>query len=157
KRYRWSSAKGSSADDRGTIMATLNTTFVESMTLKPGLVERTPAAKQLGFALYLVDAFTRKNVLAGIYEDDASEQADQTYADRTGDRRRLDEHTTVRLSGRSIMPFQKRSAGTFVFFADLPAGSYTVEARSPFYQPLDVTVTLPMPSLEWPAFPDVTL
>jgi hypothetical protein len=138
-------------------MTALHTTFSERRTLRSGLAEHEPSVRQLGFALQLFDAFTRKNFLAGGYEDDASEQEDQSYADRTGDGRRLAEHTTVRMAGRALLPFQKRAAGTYLFFADLPPASYIVEMRSPYYQPLDVTVTLPMATLAWPAFPDVTL
>jgi hypothetical protein len=138
-------------------MTVLHTTFVERVTLRSGLAELQPVSRQLGFALQLFDAFTRKNQLVGGYDADAMEQADQDYADRTGDRRRLAGYTTVRLSGRSLVPFRKRSAGAYLFFVELAPGSYVVNVRSPYYQPLDVTVTLPMTSLVWPAFPDVTL
>ena len=138
-------------------MAALHTTYVERMTLRSGLAERQPLPRQLGFALQLFDAFTRRNRLVGTYEDRAAEQADQDYADRTGDLSRLSAHTTVRVPGRPLIPVHKRAAGTYLFFLDLPAGASVIEARSPYYLPRDITVTYPMPSLGWPAFPDVTL
>src|SRR4051812_36761657 len=138
-------------------MTAANPSFIESLILSPALVELQPVARQLGFAVQLFDAFTRKNFLTGTYDDDAREQADQAYADRTGDGSHLARYTTVRLAGRSLVPVFKRTAGTYLLFVDLPAGAHTIEVRSPYYQPLDIVVTLPMANLTWPAFPDVTL
>jgi hypothetical protein len=137
-------------------MPALRTTFVERLTLKPGLVERQPVARQLGFALLLFDAFTRQNRLVGVYEQDGAEMDDQNYADRTGDVSLLRAHTTVRLSGRLLVPFRKAPASTYLFFADLPPGAYTVTVRSPFYLARDIVLQLPMP-IAWPGFPDATL
>jgi hypothetical protein len=134
----------------------LITTFVERMTLNPGLVERDPVLRQRGFVLLLFDAFTKKNGVVGAYASDEAERADQEYADRTGDATPLLAHTTVRLAARPLVPFQK-NASAFVFFVDLAPGSYVVEVRSPYYVARDVTVQVPFPSPNWPAFPDVTL
>jgi hypothetical protein len=126
------------------------------MTLNPGLVERDPVLRQRGFVLLLFDAFTKKNGVVGAYASDEKERADQEYADRTGDVALLREHTTVRLAGRPLVPLQK-DASAFVFFVDLAPAPYIVEARSPYYVPRDITVQVPFPSANWPAFPDVTL
>ncbi len=137
-------------------MTALITTFVERMTLNPGLVERDPVLRQRGAVVLLFDGFTKKNGLVGAYASNAAERADQAYADRTGDTALLRMHTTVRLAGRSLVPHQK-DARAVVFFADLTPGAHVVEVRSPYYVPRDITVQVPFPSTNWPAFPDVTL
>jgi hypothetical protein len=141
---------------RGDDVTALTTTFVERITLHPGLVERDPVLRQRGFVLLLFDAYTKRNGVLGAYTSDDAERADQAYADRTGDAAPLREHTIVRLAGRSHVPYQKR-ASAFVFFADLAPGAHVVEVRSPYYVPRDITVQVPFPSANWPAFPDVTL
>jgi hypothetical protein len=134
----------------------LTTTFVERLTLNPGLVERDPVLRQRGFVLLLFDAFTKKVGVVGAYASDEAERADQEYADRTGDVTQLRVHTTVRLPGRPLVPFQK-DASAFVFFVDLPPGAHVVEVRSFYYVARDITIQLPLPDNRWPAFPDVTL
>jgi hypothetical protein len=134
----------------------LKTTYVERMTLNQGLVERDPVLRQRGFVLLLFDAFTKKNGVVGTYTSDADEREDQDYADRTGDAAPLTLHTTLRLTGRPLVPLQK-DANAFVFFVDLPPGPQVVQARSPYYLPRDITVQVPLPDARWPAFPDVTL
>jgi hypothetical protein len=56
--------------------------------------------------------------------------------------------------------FQKDSSGTFLFF-NLSKGSVGFKVRSnpdtPYYLPIDLTVTIPLPSPLWPAFPDLSL
>jgi hypothetical protein len=135
----------------------LHTTFVERVVLEPGLVDFGPVVRQTGFALFLFDAFTRRNALVGLYDQSREEQADQDHARRTGDASLLAAHTTVRLAGRDTVPSRKPPAAAFLFFLELPAGQHTIEVRSPYYQPRDLVVTLPFPSATWPAFPDVTL
>lgn len=137
-------------------MSALITTFSERVTLNPGLVERDPVLRQRGVVVLLFDAFTNTNGVVGTYSSDAAERADQAEADRTGDTTLLRAHTTVRLAGRSLVPDQK-DGRAFVFFADLTPGAHVVEVRSPYYLPRDITVTVPFPSANWPAFPDVTL
>jgi hypothetical protein len=57
---------------------------------------------------------------------------------------------------------RKDSSGTFLFFA-LPNGAVDFAVRSgadtPYYLPIDITVTIPPPSPPppWPAFPDISL
>jgi hypothetical protein len=54
---------------------------------------------------------------------------------------------------------QKDSSGTFLFF-NLKSGAQTINVSStvdtPYYLPAQISVTLPMPSPLWPAYPDVT-
>jgi hypothetical protein len=137
-------------------VTTFKTTFVERRTLNPGLVERDPVLRHRGFVLLLFDAFTRKNGVVGTYSDDAAERSDQDYADRTGDATVLRDHTTVRLTGYSLVPHNK-DASAFVFFVDLTPGPYVLQARSPYYQDQDISITLPLPDTGWPAFPDIAL
>ena len=55
---------------------------------------------------------------------------------------------------------RKGLSGTFLFFG-LGPGSLDFSVRSapdtPYYLPLNIRVTVPMPSPLWPAFPDITL
>ena len=86
----------------------------------------------LGFALLLRDGLTFADSLAGI----------------------------VTVSADAWSGQQKNGSGTFLFFG-LPAGKLTLAVRSgadtPYYQPADITVTLPSGSANWPAFPDIAL
>jgi hypothetical protein len=136
-------------------MVKLLTTFVESVTFLPALVDQQTPPRQTGFGVFLFDAFTRQAQLLGSYESAQAELADQEYLDRTGDRSRLDEYTTVRLANQSLVPFAKAPSGPFFFFAELPAGNYSIRVRSPYYVPKDVSITLPLAG--WPAFPNITL
>lgn len=67
---------------------------------------------------------------------------------------------TVSLAGSSATPYRKPGESTYLFFG-VPAGSYTVQVRSPadrpYYLPADIPVTLPMPDPLWPAVPDASL
>jgi hypothetical protein len=96
-----------------------------------------------GFALLLYDGFTRSQQLVG--------------------------QITVRLKDKPTIkpftPFEKTAEATFLFFG-LPPGDYTVqvrsnertpEARPAYYLPADIPITIPMPHVLWPAFPDITL
>ena len=138
-------------------MANLVTRYSERLVFTQGLVELRPSARALGFALVLFDAVTGLNELVGVYGDPAEEQADQDHADRTGDVGALRRHTTVRLSGRTTVPYRKSPASTFLFFGDFPPATHVVEVRSPYYVARDIPVVHPPPDLSWPAFPDVTL
>lgn len=55
---------------------------------------------------------------------------------------------------------QKDASGTFLFY-DLKAGAQDLTVKSdsltPYYQPTQVTVTVPMPARLWPAFPNITI
>jgi len=66
---------------------------------------------------------------------------------------------------RPFIPFKKFPETTFLFF-ELPDGNYTIQVRSnenaadkkpPYYRALDLPISIPMPALLWPAFPDITL
>jgi hypothetical protein len=66
---------------------------------------------------------------------------------------------------RPFIPLRKFPEMTLLFF-DLPNGDYTIQVRSnanaadkkpPYYRALDLPISLPMPALLWPAFPDITL
>lgn len=136
-------------------MGHLRTTFAEQMTLLPGLVDQQTPPNQTGFGIFLFDGFTRRSQLAGAYLSAQAERADQEYHDRTGDRSRLDEYTTVRLANQSIVPFAKSPSGPFLFFAEFPAGNYSIRVRSPYYVSRDISIALPL--VGWPAFPNITL
>jgi hypothetical protein len=66
----------------------------------------------------------------------------------------------VKVKSGTFAGRQKDSSGAFLFF-DLPPGpqSFLVSSgvNTPYYQPITIAVTVPMPSLLWPAFPDRTL
>jgi hypothetical protein len=87
---------------------------------------------QLGFALLLRDRLTFENTLAGTVTV-----------------------TTVGLAGT-----RKSTSGTFVFF-NPPKGKLDFAVRSdpatPYYIPVDLTLTIPPPSPTLPAFPDISL
>jgi hypothetical protein len=99
---------------------------------------------RLDFGLILFDQFTQANRLLG--------------------------NTTVRLADHPTvtpyLPFPKTPQAVFLFFGLVP-GDYRVEVRSnqtgpgvidpPYYFPVDVSVTLPMPHPLWPIFPDVSI
>jgi hypothetical protein len=136
-------------------MARLHTTFVDRIVMSPALVSDTSPAQSLGFAVFLIDAFRKTPGLVGVYDDAEEERADQDHADRTGDDSRLRGHTTVRLANRPLIPIARISNGAFLFFVQLPPGSYVVQVRSPYYQPRDINLTLPLAG--WPAFPNITL
>jgi hypothetical protein len=131
------------------------TTFVERVTMTPALVDQQTPPAPTGFGVFLFDAFSRQPQLAGVYDDPAAERDDQAYFDRTGDRSRLDQYTTVRLANRSIVPFAKAPSGPFLFFVPLPAGNQVIRVRSPFYQSKDVTIAFPLAG--WLAFPNIAL
>jgi hypothetical protein len=100
--------------------------------------------QKLAFGLTLFDRFTRASQLVG--------------------------KTTVRLADMPpvppFLPFQKSPEAIFLF-SGLAPGNYRVEVRSneadqgsndpPYYAPVDIAVTLPMPHPRWPAFPDALL
>jgi hypothetical protein len=87
---------------------------------------------QLAFALMLRDGLTLADALAGEVTVMAGAQKGQ----------------------------QKSVTGTFLFF-QLPKGALQLAVRSnpdtPYYLPVDLTVTIPPPSPLWPAFPDISL
>ena len=124
-------------------MPSLQTTFSEPRTLPPFLV------------LTLLDRFTGRSRLVGLYDDPAEETQDQAWADLHGDTGRLRRHTTVRVSGRPKVPFRRVPEASFVFF-DLPTAAHTIEVRSPYYLARDIVFPSPASAL-WPAFPDLTL
>jgi hypothetical protein len=111
---------------------------------------------KLGLALFLFDGFTRRSDLLGLYKDMAQEREEQALAVDNVGRARLARHTTVRVAGRTIVPRRRERESTFLFFG-LPAGNYTLEVRSPYYEPRDIVLMLPLQDTRWPAFPDVTL
>ena len=125
-------------------MPTLVTTFSE------------PRQLTLGLALFLFDGFTRRNQLVGLYGDREQERQDDALATDAQGRARVARYTRVRIANRPVVPRRRESDATFLFF-DLPPGAYTFEARSPYYAPRDVALTLPRPNPRWPAYPDVTL
>ena len=135
-------------------MGNLQTTFVERVTMTPALVDQQTPPRQTGFAVFLFDAFTRRPQLVGTYESAEAEIADQEHFDRTGDRSRLDEYTTVRLAIRPIVP-RAKAPGPFLFFVELPASTYSIAVRSPYYLPREVAIGLPLAG--WLAFPNITL
>lgn len=55
---------------------------------------------------------------------------------------------------------QKDGTGNFLFY-DLKPGAQTMNVTcgtdTPYYLPVQIAVTVPMPSALWPAFPDITL
>jgi hypothetical protein len=117
--------------------------------MQPDLFDRI-----VSLALFLFDGFTGRNQLVGLYEDAAAEREDQRLADLgTGDR--LAQHTTVRIAGRSLVPFRKAPDATWVLFGLTP-GIYTMAIRSPYYGARDIGLTVPGPDPKWPAFPDVS-
>src|SRR3954469_23474254 len=69
---------------------------------------------------------------------------------------RLAGPVTVRIDQQPA-PWPKPGEATWIFFA-LPDGVYTVHVESdplyPFYQPIDIPVTLPPADPRWPGFPD---
>ena len=87
---------------------------------------------KLSFALLLRDNLTFADALAG--------EVGVTAGARTGQR--------------------KGTTGAFLFFS-LENGPISLSVRSkpntPYYLPTDIPVTIPMPSVGWPAFPDITL
>ena len=87
---------------------------------------------KLSFALLLRDNLTFADALAGDVE--------VTAGSRTGQR--------------------KGTTGAFLF-SSLGNGPISLSVRSapntPYYLPTDIPVTIPMPSVLWPAFPDITL
>ena len=66
----------------------------------------------------------------------------------------------VRIVGTDIAPFQREGEATFLFFDPLPPGAQTVsvrngtDARTSFYVPRDIPITLPMPDPLWPVYPN---
>jgi hypothetical protein len=86
------------------------------------------------FVLLLSDGFAKARTLHGIVE--------------------------ARIDARAAS-FQKDPDGTFVFLNALAPGKYTVGVRSsaktPFYLPVDIPITLPFASARWPAYPDLSL
>ena len=117
--------------------------------MQPDVIDRT-----VSLALLLFDGFTGRNRLVGLYENESAEREDQRLAD-LGDADRLAQHTTVRMAGRSVVPFRKAPDATWVLFGLTP-GNYTMAIRSPYYGPRDITVAVPAPDPKWPAFPDVS-
>jgi hypothetical protein len=115
-------------------MSQLQTTYSETLELK------------LALALMLFDGFSGQNRLVGNYERGLMAEPPPTSSP----------YTTVRLAGPGPAPFQKVPSATFLFVG-LPDGAHTIQTRSPYYQPRDIMITLPMPVPRWPAFPDVTL
>jgi hypothetical protein len=98
---------------------------------------------KLAFGLLLFDGFTGLQRLAG--------EISVSLANRP--------------QRRPFMPFRKSAEATFLFF-ELPAGAYTFQVRSnenavdrkpPYYQPVDLLISIPMPTIRWPAFPDISL
>lgn len=100
-------------------------------------LERDTRELRLAVGLFLLDAFTDAPELAG-------------------------EITVSLASDPNIKPFQKIPGAGFFFF-DLPDGNYNLQVRSnpererPYYFPVDIPVTVPMPHLAWPVFPDAEL
>jgi hypothetical protein len=125
-------------------MASLETVFSE------------PRQLTLGLALFLFDGFTDRNELLGLYSAREHEVNDEALTHETAGRARVGRYTTVRIATRRFVPRRRESEATFLFFG-LPAGAHTFEVRSPYYAPLDLTLTVPRPDPKWPAFPDVTL
>jgi hypothetical protein len=117
--------------------------------MQPDVFDRT-----VSLALFLFDGFTGGNQLVGVYEDATAEREDQRLAD-LGDGDRLARHTTVRVAGRSLVPFRKAPDATWVLFGLAP-GNYTMAVRSPYYGARDIGVTVPAGDPKWPAFPDVS-
>jgi hypothetical protein len=66
----------------------------------------------------------------------------------------------VMVTSGTIEGQQKDSSGAFLFY-DLKPGAQTLAVTSgpytPYYLPAKIPVTVPMPNVLWPAFPDVTL
>jgi hypothetical protein len=66
----------------------------------------------------------------------------------------------VSVQSGTIVGQQKDSSGVFLFYK-LKPGAQTLTVNSdkytPYYRSTTVAVTIPMPSVTWPAFPDVTL
>jgi hypothetical protein len=86
---------------------------------------------KLSFAITFYDGFTGESLLADV--------------------------TKVTLVGLPIVPVQKESDATYMFF-DLKAGAYHVQVQNKYYlAPNDIAIALPMPNALWPAYPDVTL
>jgi hypothetical protein len=65
----------------------------------------------------------------------------------------------VRIDGQPPA-WPKPQDATFLFF-ELPDGAYTIHVASdplyPYYQPVDIPVTLPVADPRWPAFPDLSI
>lgn len=125
-------------------MATLETSYSESRQIT------------LALALIFFDAFTRRNQLVGLYDDVAQEREDVALATDVRGRARLARHTTVRVAGRPLVPRRREADATFLFL-DLPPGSHTFQVRSPYYDGLDLALSIPRPNPRWPAFPDINL
>ena len=125
-------------------MTTLETVFSE------------PRQITLGLALFLFDGLTGRNQLLGLYDDREQERQDEALAVDAAGRARVARHTTLRVVARPLVPRRREGDATFLFF-DLPAGAYTFQVRSPYYVPLDLSLTLPRPDPRWPAFPDIAV
>lgn len=86
-----------------------------------------------GFALQLFDGYTGASQLEG--------------------------QVIVSIAGQRL-PVANGDAATFVFL-NIAAGAYTISVRAgaatPYYLPVDVPVTLPMPDPLWQAYPDLSL
>lgn len=72
-------------------------------------------------------------------------------------RDRLFGEVSVGFAGLPIEPFQKQPEAAY-FFHGIAPGAYTLEVRSsadtPYYQPVDIPIVVPMPEPLWPAFPN---
>lgn len=124
------------------------------MTLEVVFTE--PRQVTLRVALFFFDGVTGRSQLVGLYGSREQEIEDQAVAVDPIGEARLARHTTVRVANSTLVPRRREGDACFLFF-DLPDGLHTFQVRSPYYAPLDVSLTLPRPDPKWPAFPDVTL
>jgi hypothetical protein len=66
----------------------------------------------------------------------------------------------VRVASGNLVGQQKGSSGAFLFYSlkpGLQAIKVSSDRYTPYYLPATIAVTVPMPSPQWPAFPDLTL
>jgi hypothetical protein len=96
----------------------------------------------IAFALFVFDGVTRRNDLVGLYPSYQQEYEDAVLATDDLGQARAARYTTVRVAGERLVPRRRQSDATFVFL-QLAAGAQTFQVRSPYYEPLDVTITLP--------------
>jgi hypothetical protein len=98
--------------------------------MKPAVTEEL---RVRGFALQLYDGFTGQPQLEG--------------------------EMSVTIAGKRP-PLEKTDSSTFVFI-DIAPGDYSISVRSldrtPYYLPVVVPVTLPMPDPLWQAYPDLSV
>ncbi len=82
----------------------------------------------------------------------------QLYDGFTG-RQRLEGEVTISIAGQRA-PLEKTDSSTCVFI-DIVPGAYSIAVRpsdrTPYYLPVTVPVSLPMPDPRWQAYPDLSL